>query len=548
MKKLRQIALQLEVWLFFLIVLVAILVRFVQLDTIPSGFSWDEAAIGYNGYGILTTRRDEWLERLPIVFKSFGDYKASVAIYVSAISTALFGLSVWSTRFPMALAGVVTTILSAVFAFQVSRSRAIALLTMALVAISPWNLLYSRIAFESGIAVTLVLIGVMSLYLVLHRPSFEFLKNDSKTLELKDWPSWILFGLYALSAVSFSVSMYAYHSPKITIPLLLVVFTLSHWKRLLSDSKFVVPAIVLGTLMVYPLAMQMLFGPASERFFMTSSLIGEATVPQKIGTIVQSYFSHLDLRFLLFGMSDSYRHGTGVFGVLSYVEVIGLIAVVYFWRSVPRVKWMLVLMIAIAILPAGLSEGAPHSNRAHGVVPFVQLLSAFGLFSLMNAIQKKVSVSISKLLVIVVVLILLQVMVFAPQYVRVYRSVASDDFQEGYLEAFTYARSQEYRVDRVVVSSAYGQPYIFALFVKKLTPIQWQHGALGNYEFRELDWEKDQTITDTLFIGLPEDIPDEAVEHKIFSASGEERLRVARVINSPAFTEGEVQDILEDSP
>ena len=51
------------------------------------GLGWDEAATAYNGYGIVIVHRDEWLARMPITFKSFGDYKAAVAIYLDAIST-----------------------------------------------------------------------------------------------------------------------------------------------------------------------------------------------------------------------------------------------------------------------------------------------------------------------------------------------------------------------------------------------------------------------------------------------------------------------------
>ena len=72
---------------FLGILLLASILRFYQLGNIPRGMSWDEVAIGYNGYGIATVRRDEWLNRLPITFKSFGDFKAPLAIYINALFT-----------------------------------------------------------------------------------------------------------------------------------------------------------------------------------------------------------------------------------------------------------------------------------------------------------------------------------------------------------------------------------------------------------------------------------------------------------------------------
>lgn len=96
--------------LFCLILILAIVLRFFQLGSIPVGFSWDEASIGYNGYGIATVHRDEWLVKMPVTFKSFGDYKAALAIYADAVSTLLLGRNTFAVRFPMAVAGVVTVL------------------------------------------------------------------------------------------------------------------------------------------------------------------------------------------------------------------------------------------------------------------------------------------------------------------------------------------------------------------------------------------------------------------------------------------------------
>jgi len=49
---------------------VAAFLRLYKLGNVPHGMTWDEAAIGYNGFAVLTTRRDEWLIHFPISFKS----------------------------------------------------------------------------------------------------------------------------------------------------------------------------------------------------------------------------------------------------------------------------------------------------------------------------------------------------------------------------------------------------------------------------------------------------------------------------------------------
>src|SRR6185369_2916465 len=97
---------------FFLVLFVAAFLRLYKLGSLPVGLTWDEAAIGYNAYGIQTVHRDEWLSKMPISFKSFGDYKAAAAIYLVAVSTMLLGLTEFAIRFPMAIAGIVTVVAS----------------------------------------------------------------------------------------------------------------------------------------------------------------------------------------------------------------------------------------------------------------------------------------------------------------------------------------------------------------------------------------------------------------------------------------------------
>ena len=87
---------------------------------------------------------------------------------------------------------------------------------------------------------------------------------------------------------------------------------------------------------------------------------------------------------------------------------------------------------------------------------------------------------------------------------------AVKDFQYGYQEAVQYARQKESEVDKVLFTSAYGQPYIYILLFKHLTPIQFHQGALANYEIRDLNWQNDRTRTNILIVGTPKEIPADA--------------------------------------
>ncbi len=496
---------------FVAILALAVFLRFFLLGMLPVGLSWDEAAIGYNGYGIVSVHRDEWLVKMPVTFKSFGDYKAATAIYLDAVSTKVFGLTPFGIRFPMAAAGVVTVLASYAIASHLFKDRRYALFVMLLVAVSPLNIHYSRIAFESGIAVCVVALAVAC---YLHAK-----KNP-----------WIL---YPLSAAFFVLSMYTYHSTKISAPLIVLVLFIHFLKRRRKQILPVVFACLVGVLLLFPLVKETIQGKAGERFYMTSALLENQqwkSVPEIVAVVVRNTVVHFSPGFLLFGESSTYRHGNNVFGVLGHVEFLLMLpGVIYVCiRARGRKNLWVLALLFVSLLPAVISNDAPHSNRAHGIIPWVQLLAGYGLFVL----EGKFSQHKTWIMRVVVGCVLLTTVWYAIQYARVYSTVASQDFQYGYLDAVSVARQKEADVSTVLFTSAYGQPYIYVLMAKKLTPIQWQQGALSNYELRDISWESDKNRKDTLIVGTGNEITADA-EHIIHEIKDPNDRVVFRIVENP---------------
>src|SRR3990170_4092898 len=98
-----------------LIFLLGFVLRIYKLNVRPLGFTWDEAALGYNAYSLLHTGRDEYGQLAPVVFKSFGDYKPGLYIYFTVPAVALLGLNEFATRLPSAVFG--TLLLPVLFIF-----------------------------------------------------------------------------------------------------------------------------------------------------------------------------------------------------------------------------------------------------------------------------------------------------------------------------------------------------------------------------------------------------------------------------------------------
>ena len=86
-----------------LIIFIFLLTRLYRISDIPPSLYWDEASIGYNGYSISKTLKDEWGDFLPIHFRAFGEFKLPVYIYSVVPFIKIFGLNALSVRLPAVL-------------------------------------------------------------------------------------------------------------------------------------------------------------------------------------------------------------------------------------------------------------------------------------------------------------------------------------------------------------------------------------------------------------------------------------------------------------
>ncbi len=201
------------IWLILIVVLAAVL-RFYQLDSNPPSLSWDEAAIGWNAKSMFHTRRDEYGTRLPLVFKSFGDYKAPLYIYLTAPVVGVLGLSPVSIRLVSVLAGITSVVVLYLLSKKLALDDKTALISSLLLTVTPWSVMLSRGAFEQNLSLLFILLFI-----------YCFVCTFKK-------PIW----LYA-SAFFLALSLYTYHSPKIFSPLFLLALIVIYKKKLFTKKN-----------------------------------------------------------------------------------------------------------------------------------------------------------------------------------------------------------------------------------------------------------------------------------------------------------------------
>jgi hypothetical protein len=87
--------------------LAGVVLRTVQLGTIPPGLHPDEAVEGYDAYSILKTGREHHGEFLPIIVEGFHDYRMPLFDYSLVPLVATVGLKASAVRLGAALWGIV---------------------------------------------------------------------------------------------------------------------------------------------------------------------------------------------------------------------------------------------------------------------------------------------------------------------------------------------------------------------------------------------------------------------------------------------------------
>lgn len=511
-----------------LIIILAAFLRLFLLNRVPASLNWDEISMGYTANVVAQTGMDEWGEKMPIFFRSYGEWKSAVYIYLLVPLVKFFGMNAWTVRLPSALAGILAVYVTYLIGKKLYSDRT-GLWAALFLAISPWHLVLSRPAFEANVSLTLILAGV-----------HFFLSWQEKSALSARSESNGYFPLI-LSAIAFGLAPHTYNSAKVVVPFLVIYMV---WKsKLFKNLKHL--AVLLGILAIFaaPIALNLISGRAQHRY----TQVGVSTdtyaldqfvqyrtnpvVPKLVGRLVfnrytlagysfaRNWLSYLSPAHLLIEAGDHNQHHVKYFGILYVAE---FILVIYGFRVLSGqkspLKYLPLTIIALGIVPAALTRENGHVLRSILTLPGWQLLAGLGMveFSKMKTPYVKI---VNWLLVI-------QVATFMVAYFMWYPSTFARDWQYGYREVAAYLREHEAEYDHIVTTKWYGESQLFYAFYNNWDPYwyiennkpnltyeeqgklwldQLDSYSVGKYEFKYIDWPNEKPTGKTLYIGKGDD-------------------------------------------
>lgn len=228
---------RLEAGLLAHIILVAVLLRFYQLDVVPPGPQHDEVFDTLFALSIVKGER-------PVFFEGNGGVPP-LFMYLLAPAMALWGRTLLTARAVAALCGMLSILAGYLLARELW-GRLAALLTAAGLTISFWHIFASRVALEP---ITLALFATLCFYLL--------------WLGLKG--GRLIF--FALAGAALGLSQYTYHAaPLIPLTLAIYVLYLLLWHRHLFRRRFLglVTCALIALVLVTPLIAYVLGRPEAS--------------------------------------------------------------------------------------------------------------------------------------------------------------------------------------------------------------------------------------------------------------------------------------------
>ena len=527
--------------LLFLVIVLAGVLRIWNLGNNPPALTPDEASLGYNAYSILKTGKDEYGKALPIIFKSFGDYKPGLYVYLAVPFVAVFGLSEFAVRLPSAL----FSILAVFLIYQVTRllfpdRPRLGLISAFVLAVTPWSIYFARGAWEVNVALTLTLGGV-----------YFFLKAQKN--------AWHIIS----SVFCFSLTFLTYQGAKLSTGLVIVILTALYWKNVVgflkASKKQVVLSLFLGLVITTPIIFSLFSGQTGR---LTVFSIFSYTRPveyvqnildqggEKLGSknyylfhsealnfkmgILTRWFNHFSGKFL-FTEGDwmNPTHSAPYQGVLLLTDILllvfGIAALAR--RGSTKESWFIWLWLILSPLPAALSRDQIHAVRALNMVAPAVIILSLGfdkLLDLLRPLKYKFA-----LYVLFVMFYVLGFLYFAYAYYIHVPSHNSQYLEYGYKQVVETVSKIQKNYATVKVQQSFAQPYIYFLFYEKYDPAKYQKTAeladsglkgdvgyvlrLDNIEFAPIDWSINRKEHGVLFVADTIRIPpQDSIDPNLF--------------------------------
>lgn len=471
------------------VILLALAVRFVHLDKVPASLYYDEIDLGYQIRSLLSTGKDYQGGLSPFFFRSFNTDKTPFPIYFSVLPSLLFKSPEFQVRAGAALAGVFCVILAMLIAYQITHKKLSSVVTGLVFAFSPWQIQFSRMAFET-IFMLMVLLASISVFLYWYNSH-------------KRWAFYLSAGLMGLNVYTYrTMSLFA----PLTVILLLVIYFKDFWREGIIRTGI---WLTIFAVMTVPFLYATTIGSADQTRISQISIFSDPMIPIKvtrnrevdsndfgnpqigksavwwspffhnkilsyITLLGNNYYKNFSPDFLFLSGDPNGRHSPGNTGELIFVDIVGLVtglALVAKRHKDKRYQLLLGLLI-LSPIPSDLTmDGANHASRLMIMAGPLLIIVGLGYAELIRWLKNKKywlgTVILATVWVIGVVFYLQQYFVHFP-------IVSARQFGYGYKQAVQKILKINDQYKSIKLTNLNDPPMLYYLYWANIPPKEVQ--------------------------------------------------------------------------
>ncbi len=494
--------------------------RFFRIEQVPSALYFDEVDLGYQARSLIETHKDYRGRQTPFYVLSFNDPRVPIPAYAIALTTLLPLSEELQVRLPNVIIGSLVVLLVFLLIKLWTNNLLISFVVALTFATNPWQLQFSRWAHEGIFTEFFFLSSLYLFYLALKKQRFKYLFFSTilAALMFYTYRTMSLFTpLYILSLVVLYFREIKQFGLKKLI-IIIAIFCVIDIPFLLSTTYLApdIPRIVQVSIFsdkLAPILIQRDREVDSNDY--QTHIIGKKASPESFvfhnklisyaETFLKNYLETFSTSFLFLTGDPNPRQGIGRLAELLYVDLIGLVAGLYFVGRNLKLKiyQFLVLLLLLSPIPSSITEGgASHGSRLF--IFSVPLLIIIGL-GWVNIIKNVLKLRFSKLILALLGIVWIFNFVYYLHLYQVHYPIESAQyFGYGFKQAAQDISKEINNYKKVYITKGNDPPMIYLLFWSHIPPKALQdYGTefnvdkdlgkpLDKYKVIDLHIDKDQ--------------------------------------------------------
>jgi len=370
----------------------SILLFSFRLDKSPVHLNQDELMFSLNAKAIAMRETDYYGTRLPFYFWHLGSLWATpVMVYLTALILKLLPFSESTIRLSSVLVGTLSVYLIMLLTNNIFRKKKLTIVAGILALTTPVLFIHSRLLLDNLYTVPFILLWLVSLKYFLDTKKVKYL---------------------LLSGLSLGVGLHSYHAAKIIMPIFAGASAVFLYKEKVkySNIKYLMLGFVLPIIAFIPwliknpttLLNQVSYISSIDKSVSAANGIWGVFNIQRLVSFLTNYVSYLDPRILFIEGDRSLIHSTHLVGAFTFpvifLFVFGILQILL--KEKTRFSKLILFGFFVYPIAPAIVNDPQRISRGLMVIPFVILISVYGVKFLMESREKTLKLLIVPLLLI----------------------------------------------------------------------------------------------------------------------------------------------------